>query len=88
MKYFGLIDEHKLIFQNHYKLKRVNKITSENKLLDLLNIEESNLLFYHWYERRYNTCVIKNEILYTLNINSIIDFYKKYSKKEIIKDIN
>ncbi len=87
-KYLGLNNEHKLISQFHYFLKKIYKISSESKLSTLQSVENENLLFYHWYERRYNVKVINEEVLYSLNYNYIFDLFSKYSKKELNKEIN
>lgn len=86
-KYVGLLDEHKLIHQLHSKTKDTIDIILENTLLNRQFQETNNLLFYHWYERKYNKNVINNEVLYTLNISSIIPWYNKFSKKEISGNI-
>lgn len=87
LKYFGLLDEHKLIHQLHSKTKGTFDIILEHTLLNRQFQETKNLLFYHWYERRYNKNIINNEVLYTLNISSIIPWYNKFSKKDISTNI-
>jgi hypothetical protein len=87
LKYFGLLDEHKLIHQLDSKVKETFDIIVENILVNRQFQETYNLLFYHWYERKYNKNVINNEVLYTLNISSIIPWYDKFSKKEVSSDI-
>lgn len=87
LKYFGLLDEHKLIHQLHSKVKDTFDIIVANILVNRQFQESNNLLFYHWYERKYNRNVINNEVLYTLNISSIIPWYNKFSKKDISSDI-
>ena len=42
-----------------------------------------NLLFYHWYERKYNVCVIEKNILYTLNNCTITSWFEKIPKDKI-----
>jgi hypothetical protein len=87
LKYFGLLDEHKLINQFHFKAKTTIDIIVENILVQRQSQETNNLLFYHWYERKYNKSIINSDILYTLNISSIIPWYNKFSKKEISPNI-
>ena len=87
LKNFGLLDEHKLINQFHSKAKDASDILSTNILIDYQYQETNNLLFYHWYERRYKKSVINNDILYTLNLNSIISWYSKFSKKDLSPNI-
>ncbi len=87
LKYIGLLDEHKLINQLHSKTKDTIDIILENTLLNRQFQETNNLLFYHWYERKYNKNVINKEVLYTLNISSIIPWYNKFSKKDISGNI-
>ena len=87
LKYIGLLDEHKLINQLHTKTKDTIDIELEHTLLNRQIQENNNLLFYHWYERKYNKNVITNEVLYTLNISSIINWHNKFSKKDINRNI-
>ncbi|MFT7330976.1 MAG: hypothetical protein ACI848_001049 [Roseivirga sp.] len=42
-----------------------------------------NLLFYHWYERKYDVCVIDKNILFTLNNSKITGWFEKISKDKI-----
>ncbi|WP_343330329.1 hypothetical protein [Polaribacter staleyi] len=87
LKYVGLLDEHKLINQLHSKTKDTFDIILESTLLNRQFQETNNLLFYHWFERKYNKNVINNEVLYTLNTSSIIPWYNKFSKKDISGNI-
>lgn len=47
------------------------------------NSVSDNLLFYHWYERKYDVCVIDKNILYTLNNSTITGWFEKLSKDKI-----
>lgn len=83
----GYIDEHQLIDQFQIKAGNTAEIIQYRILADHECQQTNNLLFYHWYERKYNNGIINNDILYTLNISSIIPWYDKFSKKEISPNI-
>lgn len=87
LKHSGLLDEHKLINQFHSKTNDVIDIILENILINRQFQEKNNLLFYHWYERKYKKSIINNDILYALNVSSIIPWYNKFSKEEISTNI-
>lgn len=88
LKDIGLMDEHKLISQLQKKAKDTFDIIVENILGNRQFHETNNLLFYHWYERKYKKNVINNDVLYALNTASIIPWYNKFSKKEVSTDIH
>lgn len=50
---------------------------------NIVNGFSDNLLFYHWYERRYNKSIIQRNILYTLNNFTISNWYEKLSQEKI-----
>jgi hypothetical protein len=83
LRFFGLEDEHKLINQFQFKAKATIDIIVDNILGSRAAQEEKKLLFYHWYERKYKKNIITNDVLYTLNVNSIIPWYNKFTKTEL-----
>lgn len=42
-----------------------------------------NLLFYHWFERKHDVCVIDKNILYALNITTISGWFNKISEEKV-----
>jgi len=78
----GSIDEHQLIDQFKLKANKTIDIIAANILCDREYIEKNNLLFYHWYERKYNKRVINKDILYTLNTSTITGWFDRFPKKD------
>jgi hypothetical protein len=75
-----IVDEHELINQFQSKAK--------NKTANLQIQETNNLLFYHWYERKYGRNIINGDLLYMLNQSSILSWHEKFTKKDINYYIN
>jgi hypothetical protein len=82
-KHFGLIDEHELIHQFQSQAKANFEGASDTVLSNYQSQATNNLLFYHWYERRYKKSVINSDILYSLNSNTILSWYNKFYKNDL-----
>lgn len=73
-----LNNEHDLIkyltnkeYKNWYNIQRINT-------------EINNLLFYHWYERKYKVNVINSSVLINLCLSEILSWFQTFSKDEIL----
>jgi hypothetical protein len=47
----------------------------------------NNLLFFHWYERKYKKNIFNNDILFGLNYGSIFDLEEKFPSEGLINNI-
>ena len=73
------LDEHEMI----------DLLTSKKRRWDInrSTYEMMNLLFYHWYERRYNKNIINQDILINLFMGNILSWFEKFSKDELDQTI-
>jgi hypothetical protein len=76
-------NEHELVQKRLEVAKNTFNITSENILCDREFHEAQNLLFYHWYERKYSKCIINKHVIYALNVSTISNWFTKLPKQEI-----
>lgn len=67
---------------SYWQRKKINEHEIINQLINNPNLNHrNNLLFYHWYERRYNVNVINTDVL--KSINKVINV----TKKELHNDV-
>jgi hypothetical protein len=69
--------------EHHMAEWLINKKWKKWKVANVSYSEEQNLLFYHWYERRYNKNIINVNVLKNLFQAWILEWYSKYEEEEI-----
>ena len=69
--------------EHHMAEWLINKKWGRWKVANVSYSEEQNLLFYHWYERRYNKNIINVNVLKNLFQTWILGWYSKYEEEEI-----
>ncbi|MCF8273098.1 MAG: hypothetical protein K9I95_04625 [Flavobacteriaceae bacterium] len=81
------LDEHRILNLLLNRVKGEIDIILKNDFLSRQVFEEENLLFYHWYERRYKKNIINSDILFALNGSSILGWFDKFSREELYDNI-
>ena len=69
--------------EHHMAEWLINKKWKKWKVANVSYSEEQNLLFYHWYERRYKKNIINVNVLKNLFQAWILQWYSKYEEEEI-----
>jgi hypothetical protein len=74
--------------EHHMAEWLINKKWGRWKVANVSYYENNNLLFYHWYERRYKKNVININVLKNIFQVSILEWNEKYGEEEIEEYIN
>ena len=74
--------------EHHMAELLINKKWKRWKVANVPYYEKNNLLFYHWYERRYNKNVINLNVLKNLFQSAILTWNDNYSEEEIEEYLN